>query len=350
MKLLRIPFAVGSLLLGLLVILPVAALALPFWLVSGLTRAFRLLLSVLERRTSAWQELIEFEPVLGWKNRGHIDTRARNEGVYRLTTDADGWRGSVTLADSDIVVFGDSFAFGYAADDMIFFAHQVEGARVKAIGANGYNLVQELLWMERLAPKLRGKLVVWFIYYGNDLYENLQPKLHDRYRMPFVRNTNGLTSWEIVTEHVSPESWSFPVSRPTSMLAEICSPTFTAQRAFAACEFLIQRGRETCEGAGARLVVLGIPDRRQLSQNGRRQLAVRAPDPRAFDADKADRELAKICRRLGVPFVPLKRHLTVDDYLRDDEHWNARGHRCVARLLTNLLQQYPETILQEAVR
>ena len=58
--------------------------------------------------------------------------------------------------------------------------------------------------MQRYAPQLQGKLVVWFIYFGNDLYDNLAPDMYG-YRTPFVREANG--AWEMVTHHISPDKW-----------------------------------------------------------------------------------------------------------------------------------------------
>ena len=63
--------------------------------------------------------------------------------------------------------------------------------------------------LEQLAPKLRGRLVVWFIYCGNDFYDNLAPDLHG-YRRPFVREARPDGGWEIVTDHVRSEPW--PIS------------------------------------------------------------------------------------------------------------------------------------------
>src|SRR5690606_22804464 len=136
---------------------------------------------------------------------------------------AKGWRGSRTLDECGIVVFGDSFAFGYGADDRAVYSELDRELDVKPIGVNGYNMVQSFLWMERYAGHLEGKLVVWLIYHGNDLYENLCPNL-DHYRMPFARETGGSDGWEIASEHVSVEPWPYPSKREyLAKLAEICS-------------------------------------------------------------------------------------------------------------------------------
>src|SRR4029079_11419126 len=101
-------------------------------------------------------------------------------------------------------------------------------------------MVQEYLWMRRLAPQLRGKMVVWFVYFGNDLYDNLCPDLRG-YRKPFLRQTGVGDEWEIYSGHVRPEAWSLVTKvrleggHHMARLAELCCPTYLSRRAYAAC-------------------------------------------------------------------------------------------------------------------
>lgn len=335
--------AVGALsLVGLVAALPVLLLSIPFVSVS---RVAQLVGTVIRPGSSttpeegAAMDLVQFEPMVGWKPKPHLDGHARAGDLgdpYRLTTDANGWRGRWSVSESEIVVFGDSFAFGHGTDDESYFANRNNDLRIKAIGSNGYNMVQALLWMERMAEELEGKLVVWFVYYGNDLFENLQPNL-TRYRMPFARSLDGMGQWEIVTSHVSPDPWPIPTAWAyQTKLAEICSATELSRRVWDACEFLIERGRDICRKAGAELVVLGIPHKWQLSSRGRHRLAQRSPEQDGFDAALPDRRLRAICSEFGVGFVALSDHLTHADYKDDDCHWNPRGDRRVAQLLCEL--------------
>lgn len=323
--------------------LPLILLALPFWAVAGLTEGLHRLLRATRPDVSAWGELIEFEPVVGWKPKANMETHAEAlgvEGRYSLTTDSEGWRGSNGLDDSDVVVFGDSFAFGFAADDGQFFADEASDVLVKSVGANGYNMVQGLLWMERYSERLAGKLVVWLVYYGNDLYDNLQPHM-GRYRAPFVRaaRENGAPGrvaneeWELVTDHVSPEPWPFVTSPGyTRQLAEICTPGILSDRVFGACRYLIGRADDLCRSTGARLAVMGNPDV-DMMRDGFTRLA---KDPHRCDPELVDARLGRICSEIGIPFVALSRHLSVEDHLEDDCHWAPAGHRKVAWLLEEL--------------
>jgi len=325
-------------LLGMLLALPIAIFGLPFWGVAFLTKT---LSRMLRPKAASWEQLIEFEPIVGWKTKANLNSHAVDlvGDAFHLTTDSDGWRiQASSIRESDIVVFGDSFAFGSAVDDAVFFAELNPKIRIKAIGANGYSMVQELLWMERLSPQLRNKLVVWCIFLGNDLYDNLQPNL-DHYRRPFVRLVNGTENWEIVTSHVSPAKWRCPSpGRWLQRLAEICRPTFLSHRVHLACEVLLGKGRDICCQAGARLVVMTIPDVAQLKEGFLEQCLPFGQNPETLDPDLPDRKIKEICDHLRVHFVPLKDHLGASDYKEHEVHWNKKGHQQVAEVLYQLSQ------------
>lgn len=335
MKVLRsiLGFLVG--ILGLVLVVPAAALLLPFWLMatlSGFVRRF------LEPTTLPWQQLIEFYPEVGWKPRANASAHALDYGgdTYQFTTDEDGWRGSGTIDGSDVVVVGDSHAFGCGVDDRHFFADLTENARVKAIGAPAYSMVQPVLWMEGYASALKGKQVVWLVCVGNDLDDNLHPGLLE-YRAPFVRELPGAGGWEIVTNHVDPSRWTI-TSREGSMdsLIEICSSGHASERAFAAVDYLVDRAADALESVGARLTVMTIPELAPVARRYLERTLAASATAEQFDEDLPDRKFRRICGRHGVRFVALKDHLDSADYLENDFHWNPRGHRRVAELLDRL--------------
>jgi len=266
-----------------------------------------------------------------------------NGDAYHVTTDSLGWRGEGTVEDADVLVFGDSYAFGCGVDDSDFFCNLSTDLGIKAIGSPAYSMVHSVLWMERMAADLRDKLVVWFVYHGNDLVDNLHPALL-HYRSPFVRRADGTGEWEIVSSHVSPSRWTIN-SREGEMegFIEICSPTYQSNRVFDACDFLIRRGAEVCAREGATLVVMTIPDLSPVAELALKRAMGEEGRGAAFDRDLPDRRLAEICQSAGVPFVALKEHLSSHDYLKHDFHWSARGNRRVADLL---VQKYLEFGLQ----
>jgi hypothetical protein len=343
--LIRLVAALAAAALGLLLLLPLLLVGLPFWGAALLTRLVRAIQARGERRAIAWEQLIQYEPVVGWRPRPGMRVRVMSDRTFHVSTDAEGWRGATPLDEAQVVVFGDSFAFGTGVDDHAFFADRNPALKVKAVGANGYSMVQGLYWMERLADRLAGKLAVWFVYYGNDLFDNLNPNLLG-YRMPFVRTApHGRGDWEIVTHHVRPDPWPIrPSRRYYDILAEICSGGYLSERAFAACEFLIGRARDVCAEAGSRLVVVGIPDPTQLDPREASRLAARSPRPEAFDPALPDHRLHEICHALDVPFVTMRDYLSRSDYKRNDCHWNERGHRRVARLLGVLHERFAPSV------
>jgi hypothetical protein len=352
MATLRFTLGAAGALIGCLLVAPVALAALIF---AGFGLLVRFFVQIFEPRFLSWHELIEFEPDVGWKSRANVRTHYLADDVYPVTTDADGWRGRSSIADSQVIVFGDSFAWGHGIDDENFFSNRTDTVKVKAVGSDGYNLVQELLWMRRLAPQLRGKLVVWFIYFGNDLYENLTPDMCG-YRMPFVRPLNGTGTWEIVSSHVTPKQWFFaPRSNGNerdyyAKLAELCSRSFLSERAYPACEYLLREGRDLCRESGAELVAMTIPDITQMTSFGKAVLLKHGGDPNSFDADFPDRRFGEICGKLGIRLVRLKDHLSRADYKVGDCHWNAAGHRKVADLLAQLHREHGRNVAASRVR
>jgi hypothetical protein len=330
--------AVLSLVFGYLCWLPVFVLGLPFLVVGLIANGLKWIISTFSPKPVPWQQLIEYMPEIGWKPKANLDTHVQVDGVYRLTTDDQGWRGKRRIEESDVVVFGDSYAFGYGVSDQDFFASISNGLRIKAIGVNGYNMVQELLWMRRFSRKLDGKLVIWFIYHGNDLLENLTPNLQ-QYRMPFLRFHPSEKKWEIVNDHVSRAPWTVSQKRNYhKILASFCRPS-APDRIFDACSFLIREGKTICEKAGAQLVVMSIPDATQIDPARARSLKVHIPLGETFDPDYPDQRIKKVCDDLSVPFLTLKKYLTADAHKAKDAHWNAKGHRQVASAIEQVYRE-----------
>ena len=291
MATLRVFLAFIAALVGMLLVAPVAVVWFCFEAVAYLTKQGSRLF---EARVILSNELIEFAPTIGWKPKANLDAHYLTmvkDGVFHTVTDSQGWPDKVNICDSNVVVFGDSYAFGYGVDTRATFWRHKNGIQIKAIGAPGYNMVQEVLLMKQHASELKGKLVIWFIYFGNDLYDNLVPN-NQHYRTPFVRKTSHAGDWQVITEHVSPARWPNQADpQYYERLAEICSATMLSERAYSACEFLIAEAQEICLAAQAKLVLMTIPDAVQLTPQGREKLANSAPDRGSFDAELPDKKI-----------------------------------------------------------
>ena len=327
--------------LGLFLTIPLVLLGLPFLVIASLTR---IIARFIEPEFVPWQDLIEFDPIVGWKPKPNLDayylTNTKDD-IFHVITDAQGWLGKANLADSEVVVFGDSFAFGYGVDAAASFAQINPDLRIKAIGSPGYNMVQELLWMQQLSSELKGKLIIWFICLENDLIDNLSPELLS-HRNPFIRRQHGRGDWEIVSTHLNPTKWNYsPKWRPyLDILAKLCVPGDLSERVYSACEFLVKQGSEICKHGGGQLVVFTIPNAHQLSPVGLNVLAAKSGDTGTFDPDYPDRQIATVCARLAIPFVAAKMHLGISDYKSSDPHWSEAGHLRVANLLVQLHQAF----------
>jgi hypothetical protein len=337
----RAILAVVSALLGIVLSIPVIVIGIPFWTVAFLTRWCS---EHFGNRADTWEGIIEYNEHIGWKPKPNLDAYCSfPAGTFRVKTDSQGWRGEEDLARCQMLVLGDSFAFGYGVDhDKAYFSLIDSGLCVKAVGSPGYNMVQEILWLERFASQLRGKLVVWFICLGNDLYDNLLPN-HNLYRTPFVSQVNGTGRWEVVTSHLRSEQWPCHTnhdSRKKEKWAATFTSNFLGQRAYSACGFLIQRAKETCARADAHLVVMTIPWMNQLSTGQWQESLATVGDLKSFDPDLPDREIGRICSKLKIPFVAGKSHLAMGDHIPGDGHWNERGQQRMAQLLQALYQEH----------
>ena len=324
-------------------------LALPALVVGLLVYSFsacvKALASLMEPDFVKWRQLIEFDPELGWRPMAHLDAHymVKRDGIHRIQTDGMGWPRADTLSeDHDVVVIGDSYAFGFGIDTGSSFADLTDRPKVKAIGAPGYSMVQGVILMRQLAHQLSGKLVVWFVYPENDLYDNLFPSVFG-YRSPFARNKNGSEEWEIISDHVSPDTWvSSARIRPNmDVLAELCTASPLSDRIYAACRYLIREAAEACTNAGAQLVIFAIPNLNQLELQGRKMLSARVPQTYRFDANHPEQRMGEICREFGVPFVAGSAHLKSEDYKTWERwHWTAGGHAKVSELLRTLHDSY----------
>jgi hypothetical protein len=338
MNVVRFVLAVVGGLIAASVALPVVLVGLPLWL-TGL--ATRTLAQWLEPRAIRWSSLFRFDPALGWTAAANTDVHCLEErdDVFRLRTGADGWPGDLALADSDVVVFGDSHAFGYGVDADRMFASLLKRPRVKPVAVPGYNLVQELLLIRQIAPKLAGKLALWLIYPGNDLYDNLVPSMNG-YRTPFVRERNG--SWEIVTSHLSPEKWTTSSGRagqhylPT--LAAMYAPTHLSRRAYSACAYLIKEGAQACRRAETKLVVLALPCPIVLEEHPLQLLRSKARDAAAIDPRYPERQLGAICADAGVPFVELRNRIHRRHFKDIDDHLTVEGHEVLAGVIRDVYE------------
>lgn len=336
----RLAIGIVSGIVGLCLALPCILACLPFWGVRWVTKK---IVPLFARNAVTWKEVVEFDGVVGWRAKSHLDVMCDLEGIreYHVKTDSRGFRGQGEIGGSEVVVFGDSFAFAHGVDDeKAFFGSNLSNIKITTIGSPGYNMVQELLLMEQLANELDGKLVVWFMYFGNDLHDNLYPNL-EHYRTPFVRQHPVSGRWEIVNSHVNPIPWPFNEKsrniRYKDKHVATFAKNFHSERVYGACEFLVKQGQEICQKAGANLVILTIPTPSQMwSQKEWEREMGKYGERKEFDPHYPDHKVKEICLRLGVPLIATKETLVLGDLIPMDAHWNEKGNAKIAKLIQRL--------------
>ena len=330
---LRLVLAFPAAILGLALVLPALLLLLPFGLLWAITHLFARLVEPAVTGGPVGEDLIEYDPELGWRPGRNLDTHylVRRDDVYPVVTDSEGWPGRQSLEESEVVAVGDSFVTGYGARKGEAFWERISRFPIKTVGSPGYGMTQELEVIRHLGERLAGKLVFWLVYLENDIPDAMRPHWRG-YRKPFVRYSPQSKEWEVVTHHLREEKWRHSGERDNMRsFANLCVPGPFSDLHFSACEFLLGEGAATCRSAGADLVVATVPNVNQLSHQGHRFLSGMAEDPQAFDPDYPDLRLGESCARLGVPFLPMKGFLEASDYKRLEKfHWSPRGHRKVA--------------------
>jgi lysophospholipase L1-like esterase len=115
------------------------------------------------------------DPYLGFRYRPNFTGRLTHGDLdFTFTTDEKGFRNSSPLPDeADIVVLGDSMAFGYGVPDDATWSHQVAmqfpAYTVSNFGLIGGSPQQYLRILETEALALHPKLVLFMLFLGNDL-------------------------------------------------------------------------------------------------------------------------------------------------------------------------------------
>jgi lysophospholipase L1-like esterase len=115
------------------------------------------------------------DPYLGFRYLPNLTGRlTRGDLDFTFMTDDNGFRNSSPLPDeADIVVLGDSMAFGYGVSDDATWSHRVAmhfpNYTISNFGLIGGAPQQYLRILETEALKLNPKLVLFMLFLGNDL-------------------------------------------------------------------------------------------------------------------------------------------------------------------------------------
>jgi hypothetical protein len=106
---------------------------------------------------------------------GQYNIPARTDRTLEFTFNSKGYRGSSTPATAEVALVGDSFVEGWYVSDGETAADWLAGIigrSVANLGQSGYGSLQELKVIEHDAIPLHPRMLVWFFYEGNDLYDD----------------------------------------------------------------------------------------------------------------------------------------------------------------------------------
>jgi hypothetical protein len=285
-----------------------------------------------------------------------------------VTYDRHGYRNATELTRADVVLIGDSYVQGdYVSDDetMATLLQRRLGRPVANLGVAGYGAAQELIVLERDAIPLEPRIVLWFFFEGNDLYNDhdfentlLAPRqartsgftdAHGWWSRSLVRSGYAqvrLTLSPLVPSHCP----HFGIVRAgphrgrTILFADEAAWPWTAferDRWERARQTLGQAAR-LARSHGARLLLVYVPmkfreyrDFIDIPRGSELAGWTLWPLPALFE---------RFCRDEGLACLDLTEPLR--DAVRDggmphappDSHWSPEGHRLVARRLETTLE------------
>lgn len=306
-----------------------------------------------------------------------------------ISINGDGFRETARLEGHKIVALGDSFTFGWGIDQDRTWVEVLErliGEPIYNMGIHDSSPKQELLLLEQgidsRALDLRGGLLMWMIFEGNDLedsYHDLRP----------VQNSVSISE-RLFKDTIIETLWTLPsklrqgsvfgkfrdgraefsglgseartknhyiIDGITSAFPLYMSPRF-GPKLFSVKQLLgAQRSEQYVEAHPNRLLLQKTFERMQslahragfqvvviIAPSGVRLYGAEFEDfPRLSDKSYFNILITRLAEQYGFEIVNLQESLRPYAmkellYFRDDDHWNERGHLAVADILGGFLR------------
>jgi len=284
-----------------------------------------------------------------------------------FTYDRWGYRNQTDMDKADIALIGDSYVEGWYVSDEETAASRLQsylGRPVANLGVAGYGPRQEAIVLRTDAPKFDPKVVVWFFFEGNDLYDDqefenillaqtsspslasLLGKWRDR---SFVRNALVLLRR---SSHAVFPTWPPHAGRLNGKGhdGKAHDGRFVYFASYAATpwsDWIARRweiSKQALEDGAAfarrndiRLLIAFVPIKYRVYRH-HVEFAADGPE-NAWTTWPIDERFAEFCRAAGVPcldLTPIFRDALaagVLPYADVDTHWSPEGHDLVARVL-----------------
>ena len=285
-----------------------------------------------------------------------------------FTTDARGFRNRQSRDQTDVVLIGDSYVEGWSVSDDETSAAVLErqlGRPVSNFGVSGFGTLQQLIVLRRYALAQRPRLVVWFFFEGNDLYddqefENALLYLQDyddgdldddqgkgvdwpRFRRAsFTRNAYGLlrrTAHPLVHKALPTHGWYRDQDGALRQLFyyNYAALSFTdyEQERFETTKAAFRDGVELGRERGMAMALMFVPMKFRVYG----EFCSFAPESpcREWRPWNLPARFQAFCVEDGIDCVdlsePMQRAAAAGQLLYgpEDSHWNAEGHAFVAQ-------------------
>jgi len=295
-------------------------------------------------------------------NLAHLGIPSPPRHRVDVRYDRHGFRNERDLEQADVVLIGDSFVEG----DLVAFSETV-GERLAArlgqvvanLGQSAYGFEQERIVLERYGLPLRPRLVVWFLFGGNDLRdvdhyrwqrEHFE-ELKTPRRAPLARRLllrNGLLALSAAT---TPPALG-PRARARS--GEFRRADGVTERVYfgdterpwkphewEVMTRTLEEAKRLTRGIGADFLLIYIP-RKFRVYRGHVRLE-EGTEAAGWSVNDLPEALGAWCRESDIAYldttpvleaeVAAGRHV----YFVDDVHWNAHGHAVVADAIAERL-------------
>lgn len=307
-------------------------------------------------------------PNLHWSGRPASDFEERYLLPRTLATpitftyDRWGYRNTTDMERASIVLIGDSYIEGWYVSDGQTVASRLAhrtGQCVANLGVAGYGPMQELRVLKGDALAKKPKVIVWFFFEGNDLYDDesfewflVAPWKWDAkwLQRSFTVNAfrwirrwahsivpNRAPFWALLPGQGGSSKRIYFVGYQTVTWTEFEESRWEkAKKTF-------RDGIEFARASGAKIILLYVPVKYRVY---REFITIPPRSPlKTWDGwPSLPKKFMEFCKSASVPCVDLTDRLQqavregVDVYALNDSHWSSEGHEVVAAELERVLR------------
>ncbi len=289
-------------------------------------------------------EYVVFDAGKGYTIAPNLHTPYNNkEFTSTVTTNQLGYRDdNASLNNPDVLILGDSYAWGWGVEEKDGVEKQYEkltGKKALNMSVPGYSNIQQLLtlfsWERR--GTLQGKHIMLFFCY-NDLLDNENTSFN---AFPyFVKNGNSIQLHTPTKTDF--DNWQDATNK-WMIHSKLAANSVLAFYAMAAIKNAgskdvykdYQATTNRLNGAEAFMYVAENLAALQAQQQAQITIAY-IPSYSYYTTGQQDvsyKLVTDVCNKLHFRFADLSPVLNINDYYPLDKHWNAEGHRKAAEYI-----------------